>query len=59
MTLNEESETRGIRVMLVIEILGKPPEHLKETLEKISQEFDSEKGVEIKSKKIGNKKILF
>ena len=49
---NEDEETRGIRVMLVVEVLGRPPEHLKATLEDIAKKIDSEKGVEVKSKKI-------
>jgi len=49
---SNDEETKGIRVMLVIVILGRPPEHLIATLEDIANKINSEKGVEIKSKKI-------
>ncbi|MFH1787177.1 MAG: hypothetical protein ABH811_00060 [archaeon] len=38
--------------MMIIEVLGKPPEHLVETLENMIKEISEEKGVEIKEKKI-------
>ncbi len=37
---------------MIIEVLGKPPEHLKETLETMASNIGKEKGVEIKEKKI-------
>jgi len=41
-----------ISALLILEILGRPPEHLKETLGKIIGEMEKEKGVEVKNKKI-------
>ena len=46
------NETKNIRVMLIIEVLGRPPKHLTEALEKISGKIDEEKGVTVKEKKI-------
>lgn len=48
MSLTEDK----IRAVILIEVLGKPPEHLKETLEKISETIGKEKGVEVKNSKI-------
>ena len=47
-----EEETKGIRSTLILEIIGKPPEHLIETLESIIKRIDEEKGVKVLSKKI-------
>ena len=41
-----------IRAILIVEVLGKPPEHLKNTLGKIAEAIGSEKDVEVKEKKI-------
>jgi len=43
--------------MMIIEVLGKPPEHLKETLEEIIKKIDAEKGVSVIFKKI-NEPVL-
>lgn len=45
-------ETKKIRAVLIIEILGKPPEHLIETLEEIIKQISEEKGVSVTEKKI-------
>lgn len=53
MSLNKkDNETNGIRAALVIEVLGKPPEHLTDTLEKIIKSMDKEKGIKVVSKDI-------
>jgi len=58
MNLNKkEIETKGIRAAMIIEIIGKPPEHLTETLDNIIKQIDEEKGVVIKEKKI-NEPVL-
>lgn len=44
------SDKQKITAILVIEVLGKPPEHLKETLEDLIRQIDAEKGVEVTSK---------
>ncbi len=49
---NKELETKGIRAAMMIEVIGKPPEHLIETLNNIVKQIDEEKGVDIKEKKI-------
>ena len=41
-----------INAVLIIEILGRPPEHLIETLKKLTEEMSKEKDVEIISKDI-------
>jgi hypothetical protein len=43
-----------INAILILEVLGKPPEHLKETLGKIADAIGNEKDVEIKNKKIND-----
>ncbi len=45
-------ETKNIRVVMVFEIIGKPKKHLVESLEKIIERIDEEKGVVVKSKEI-------
>lgn len=45
-------ETKGINAILVFDVIGKPPEHLTETLNEIIKKIDEEKGVSIKGKKI-------
>jgi len=45
-------ETKKITAVMILEIIGKPAEHLVETLEKITEEMGNEKGVEINNKKI-------
>jgi hypothetical protein len=51
------NETKNIRVVMIIEVVGKPPEHLIETLNNIIKQIDEEKGVDIKEKKI-NEPVL-
>ncbi len=48
----KESEDKGIRVLMVIEVLGKPPEYLKETLKRLIDEISKEKGVKLIEKDI-------
>ena len=47
-----DKETKGIEAAIIIEVIGKPPEHLKETLENLIKKIDEEKGVKVKKKKI-------
>jgi len=44
--------TPKIRVMMIIEVLGRPPEHLIETLNNLIEKINSEKGVKVVDKKI-------
>jgi len=45
-------ETKKITAVMILEIIGKPAEHLVETLEEIIKELSKEKGVKINNKKI-------
>jgi hypothetical protein len=56
---NEEKEDRSkwIKATIILEIIGKPPEHLVNTLEEIIKNIGEEKGVEVIDKKI-NEPIL-
>ncbi len=56
MSSDKKIETRGIKVSLILEILGKPPEHLVETLNKYIEEMGKEKGVKITNKKVNEPK---
>ena len=50
------SDKSKINTMLVIEVLGRPPEHLKEALEDIIKRIGEEKNVKVISKKIAEPK---
>lgn len=50
--MNSIDETKGIRAIMIIEVIGRPPEHLAETLNKTIEEIDKEKGVSVKEKKV-------
>ncbi len=53
----ETEETKGIGAVLILEVLGRPPEHLTETLGELIGKIDSEQGVKVISKKI-NEPVL-
>lgn len=53
----EIDKMKRINAIMIIEVLGKPPEHLTETLNEIIKKIDEEKGVSVLSKKI-NEPIL-
>jgi hypothetical protein len=46
------TKSERMRVTLMLEILGRPPEHLKETLKEIIKQMSEEKGVEVKNNEI-------
>ena len=50
-------ETKGIKAVLIFEVIGRPPEHLTETLNDIIKKIDEEKGVSVKEKKV-NEPVL-
>lgn len=54
MSSDRDLETKGIKAVLIIETLGKPPEHLVETLNDIINSIDKEKGVNVTSKKVNS-----
>ena len=48
----KESDTKGIKAILIFEIIGKPPEHLVQALEELIKKIDEEGGISVKEKKI-------
>ena len=51
MSLNNK-ETKGIHAIMVIEVIGRPPEHLTQTLNDLITKIDEEKGVVVKEKNV-------
>ncbi len=49
---DKTEETKGINAILIFDVIGKPPEHLTDTLNEIIKKIDEEKGVSVKGKKI-------
>ncbi len=45
-------EPKKINVLMILEVLGRPPEHLVETLEGLIKQIGEEKGVSVKKKEI-------
>lgn len=50
MSLSDEE--KGMKAVMIIEVIGRPPEHLVEALENTVKTIDEEKGVSVKEKKI-------
>ena len=50
-------ENKEITVALIFDIIGTPPEHLKETLNLLIDEINKEKGVKVSSRKV-NEPVL-
>lgn len=48
----------GIRAMLILDIIGRPPQYLVETLEKVAEEMGKEKGVKITGKNIKEPTVM-
>jgi hypothetical protein len=46
------SSDNVIRAAIILDVIGKPPKHLIESLERIIDEMDKEKGVTVKMKEI-------
>ncbi|MGA2130271.1 MAG: hypothetical protein ABSG05_01490 [Candidatus Pacearchaeota archaeon] len=46
------STSEGIKAMMILDIIGKPAQHLVDTLEKMIEEMKTEKGVKVVSKNI-------
>lgn len=46
------SSHESIRAMFIVDIIGRPPKHLVETLENLIKDMGAEKGVIVKSKNI-------
>jgi len=49
---DKTEETKVINAILIFDVIGKPPEHLTDTLNEIIKKIDEEKGVSVKEKKI-------
>lgn len=47
-------ETKKFRAMMILEVLGKPAEHLTEALKELIGKIDEEKGVKVVDKKIND-----
>lgn len=58
MNLNENEETKGVSAIFILEVLGRPPKHLEETLKDMIKKIDDEKGVRVKSKKINKPTLM-
>lgn len=56
--MNSTDETSGIKALLIIDVIGKPPEHLTETLNNIIKKIDDEKGVDVISKKLNEPTLM-
>lgn len=54
----DEKDTKNIEATMIIEVLGRPPEHLVETLNNIINSIDKENGVKVLSKKINEPVLL-
>lgn len=58
MSSYDDTEEKKIRAMLILDIIGRPPQHLVESLEKIIEEMGREKGVTVKSKEIKEPTVM-
>lgn len=56
--MNSTDETKGIKALLIIDVIGKPPEHLTETLNNIIKKIDDEKGVNVIGKKLSEPTLM-
>lgn len=56
--MTEEQNMPKVEAALIVEVLGKPPEHLISTLEDIIKQISEEKGVRLINKKIHEPKEL-
>jgi hypothetical protein len=50
--MSSDKETKGIRAIMILDIIGRPPEYLTETLGKMVEAMNEEKGVKVINKKI-------
>ena len=56
--MSSENETKGIGAAFIIDVIGKPPKHLTDTLENMIKDIDKEKGVKVVSKKINKPTLM-
>jgi hypothetical protein len=50
--MSSDEQTKGIRANIILDVIGRPPEHLVDTLKKIGEKITEEKGVKIIEEKI-------
>lgn len=50
--MSSDEETKGIRAVFILEVIGRPPKHLIESLEEMINNISKEKGVTVKRKEI-------
>ncbi len=55
--MSSDRETKGIEATIIIEVIGRPPEHLTETLNEIIKKIGEEKGIKVTGKKL-NEPVL-
>lgn len=58
MNSKKDMETKGIQAVIIIEVIGKPPEHLTETLNEIINKIDAEKGINVTGKKVNDPVLM-
>ena len=56
--MNSDKETKGIIAVMILDVIGRPPEHLIASLEEIINKIDEEKGVTVKSKEIKKPELM-
>ena len=50
--MSSENETTGLKAIFILEIIGRPAEHLTKTLNKIIDDLGNEKGVKVTSRDV-------
>lgn len=50
--MSSDEENKAMEVVFILDVIGKPKEHLVEALERVSEEIGKEKGVTLKEKNI-------
>jgi len=48
----DDRETKGIQAVLVLEMIGRPAEYIKESMNKVIEEMEKENGVQVTSKSV-------
>lgn len=56
--MSSDEGTKNINAIVIIEVLGRPPEHLVETLEDMTKKVGEEKGIRIINKKINEPTLM-
>jgi hypothetical protein len=55
---SDEIIKQKITAIMIVEVMGRPKEHLIETLEKIASDINNEPGVEVVEKRINEPKLV-